>query len=251
MDFSLALIRNSKQIHKRKFTPNENDLNGVIFNIEELSDNPTQMLFVDDGLYEDNEFIAQLAEGTRDLPVKKMSDTEGFLKMEYSTAQELYKKTLGQWTLQNNLLLLDQLFPTLAHLKSLWPNDRTSFFEELWPILKRNLGAHDLKIIYNHMIKGKKENEKNRLVKVILEGENNPNPVENQELGEVLFKNYQGQFPNSIEVKEYDPETGHLVILAEINKSPIIIMGTTFQLSSFQKTLISTFFDGLQDQILQ
>ena len=34
-----------------------------------------------------------------------------------------------------------------AHLLGLWPNDRSGFFEELWFILKTNLGAPNMKLI--------------------------------------------------------------------------------------------------------
>jgi hypothetical protein len=56
----------------------------------------------------------------------------------------------------------------------LWPNDRTGFFEEFWFTLRSQLGASEMTIIYNDMLKATKEGEKNKLIKVKKTLQKNP-----------------------------------------------------------------------------
>jgi hypothetical protein len=130
---------------------------------------------------------------------------------------------------------------------SLWPNDRSGFFEELWFILKSNLGATNLKLIYNDLIKAKNENEKNKLVKVKIVGERFPEMTSVDEMDDMVLKNYEKDFGNIFEITDYNKEKGQLVICANIKKSPILIMTNVYQLTRLQKAILTSLFDGLNN----
>ena len=127
----------------------------------------------------------------------------------------------------------------------LWPNDRSGFFEELWFILKTNLGASNLKLIYNDMIKSKNEHEKNKLVKVKVQGERYPELVSCDEMDERVLKSYEKDFGNIFDITDYNKEKGQLVICANIKKSPVLIMANIYQFTRLQKALLSSLFEGL------
>ena len=149
------------------------------------------------------------------------------------------------WILQNNISLLEEIFKVRNHLLGLWPNDRSGFFEELWFILKSNLGASNLVLYYNDIIKSKNENEKNKLIKVKVKGDRYPDLATCDEMDEHVLKSYEKDFGNIFDITDYNKEKGHLVICATVKKSPILIMANVYQLSSLQKALISSLFEGL------
>ena len=145
---------------------------------------------------------------------------------------------------------LSQLFPTLAHLRKLFPNERTTFFEEVWYLINKNIGASNLKIIFNDLDSSHSdEQQKKQLIQVIIEGNHQPNPVENSDLGSQLMKLYESKFDSYFEVEEWDTEEGRLVILAKIHNSPCIVMAETIEFSFFQKSLLKALFDGLNEKI--
>ena len=149
------------------------------------------------------------------------------------------------WILQNNVSLIEEIFKVRNHLLNLWPNDRSGFFEELWFILKTNLGATNLKLIYNDMIKAKTENEKNKLVKIKVVGDRFPGLSSVDEADELVLKSYEKDFGNNFEITDYNKEKGQLVICASIKKSPVLIMTNVYQLTRLQKAILSSLFEGL------
>ncbi len=253
-NFSLAYAKNPNQIVYKTFDPlMKEGEKGQIFEWEDLKSKPIQAIFIPHHILEDKEVqysLELLKKEIRHTPLRPTSENkinaDSFEQMSYQQAYQEFEKTFLNWTLQNNLNLLSELFTYLKHLKSIFPNDRTSFFEELWHLFKNNLGAKDIKIIYNHLPKRKKERGKDSLTRVIVEGDKYPNPIENQELGEALMKNYEGLFTHTWKVHEYNPKTGKLVALASINQSPVLIMATVYNLSALQKALFKSLFDGLQ-----
>jgi hypothetical protein len=133
-------------------------------------------------------------------------------------------------------------------MNKLYPNERTAFFEELWSLLKNNLGATDLKIIYNDIEMAKKESEKNKLIRIKVEGKRNPNPVVGKEMEDKLMKHYENDFVQTFNVSEYNPHKGELVLTASINNSPVLVMARVNQLTRLQKALLNSLFEGLQSQ---
>ncbi len=250
MNLSIAFVKNENQVMYHDFSEANESSRAQIFEIEELENRETDTIFVPIELLDNDEVIEKITKEAKFTPIKSITsqelDSDTFENLKVEQATSLSKKVNTTWVLQNNLNLLENLFENINHLKALWPNDRTTFFEELWHLLKNNLGTKNLKLAYNHMQKAKKDTEKNQLIRVVIEGKKLPNPTENKELGDALFKNYQGQFVQNFDLHSYDEETGKSVILSSINNSPIIVMAEMYAPTKLQKALLKSLFDGLQ-----
>jgi hypothetical protein len=242
MDFVLAFTRSHEQIIIRQFTTGENP-NSKIVNLEDMKNHTI------DGFIVEADFPFEMEKEIKFYPVRLSSEfnlnAESFEKLDYTTAKNIFDKMRENWVLQNNLTLIEELFKTRQHLSSLWPNDRSGFFEELWFILRSNLGAKNLVFIYNDIIKSKNENEKNKLVKVKVRGDRFPELAAVNEMDEMVLKNYEKDFGNIFDITDYNKEKNQIVICASVKKSPVFIMANVFQLSRLQKAVLSSLFEGL------
>lgn len=204
-------------------------------------------IFANDQKNED--FLIGLENEIKFYPIRSDAEldlgTESFEKLSYDEARKIFDKMRENWILQNNISLIEEVFKVRNHLLGLWPNDRSGFFEEIWFILKSNLGATNLKLIYNDMVKSKNENEKNKLVKVKVQGDRYPELASCDEMDEHILKNYEKDFGNIFDITDYNKEKGQLVICASIKKSPVLIMANVYQLTRLQKALLSSLFEGL------
>ncbi len=253
MDLSIAFVKNESQVLYQTFNQEKLE-KPQIFDIEDLEDKEIHGILLPKLLLEEEEKAKLLTEKlnktNKYAPIKTVSESqltaELFDSLDSTTATEITKKTYSTWTLKNNLSLIENMFAQLSHLKALWPNDRTAFFEELWHLLRSNLGATQMTVAYNHLKKAEKEGDKNQLIRVVVEGKSRPNPSENKELGEALFKNYEGKFANPFEVYSWDIEKGQVVFLASIKESPVIIMAQLFDLTPLQRAALNCLFEGLQ-----
>jgi hypothetical protein len=247
MDFTLLFTRNTKQGILRHFSSNEAPTNKIIDLAETKEFNIQGLIFSDD--LKNDDFISSLENEIRFFPVRSNSefgiDAETFEKLSFDEGKKIFDKLREHWILQNNISLIEELFKVRNHLAGLWPNDRSGFFEELWFLLKSNLGASNLVLIYNDMIKSKNENEKNKLVKVKVQGERYPELTSINDIDEQILKSYEKEFGNQMQITDFNKEKGQLVICGSIKKSPVFVMANIYQLSRLQKALLSSLFDGL------
>lgn len=254
MDLSIAFVKNETQVLYQTFSSEEKG-KPQIMDIEDLESKPLHNILLPKELIEGEERAELLREKldktNKYAPIKTISGqsitADSFDRLSAEEATKITESTYSTWTLRNNLHLVENLIAQITHLKQLWPNDRTAFFEELWHIMRSNLGATQLTLAYNHMKKAEKEGEKNQLIRVVIEGQSRPNPAENKELGEALFKNYEGKFSRAFETYSYSRESGEAVFLAKINESPIIIMAKVFDLTPLQKATFNALLEGLQN----
>lgn len=243
----LASYYDGNRLQYRTFdTLNEEEKSIKIIEPQDLSDLPIHGVFLPFEVKKED-YFANYKDHLRhlkavELPEGELVDLE---KLNLAEGIQKYLKYLSPILLRENLNTLSQLFPTLTHLKQLFPNERTTFFEELWHILNKNLGSSQLKIIFNHLESSQEESQKKKLIQVIVEGHHTPNPVENSDLGSELMKHYEKQFHSNFEVVEWDTEEGRLVILAQVHSSPCIIMSESIEFTFFQKSLLKALFDGL------
>lgn len=252
MEFSLGLIKSENQFLLKSFNGESED-KGKVLDLSELKNSNLQALFYDDEQIENEDLKSSLLEDSKYFPIRSLkeinSDFESFQSLETKEVQSIFTKIHDNWLLQNNVTLLEELFKVINHLNGLWPNDRTTFFEELWFILKSNLGAKSVRIIFNDIRVAKKENEKNKLIQVKVEGERLPNPTEGGELEAKIMTNYEKDFNNVFDIAEYSQERGQLVITATIKKSPVVIMAEVYELSRMQKAILGALFTGLSENI--
>ena len=248
MDFTLALVKNENQFELKTFIDGNSD-GGQVINLDDIKTHKIDTLLYPKEL-ESEELMATLGEEYKFFPVRPCEDfsvnSDNFKDLDHELAADILQKCIDSWTIQNNLELLENLFPTLEHLHQLWPNDRTSFMEELWFLLKKNLGSFDLKIIYNSMRRGAKEHEKNKLVQCRIEGKRFPETFEGSDFEKQVMSHYQSQFTESFEISEYSADRNELVATISLKGSPMILMAKVSELSRFQIALFTSFFTGLQ-----
>jgi hypothetical protein len=247
MDFTLLYTNNMQRAVIRTFKPNENTGNKVI-DLSEAKQYPIHgHIFADEQKNED--FLTGLEMEIKFYPIRSSAEfglsLQNFESLTYDEARKIFDKMRENWILQNNISLMEEIFKVRNHLLGLWPNDRSGFFEELWFILRSNLGASNLKLIYNDIIKSKNENEKNKLVKVKVQGDRYPELASCDEMDEHILKSYEKDFGNIFDITDYNKEKGQLVICGSIKKSPVLIMANVYQLTRLQKALISSLFEGL------
>lgn len=251
MNFSLAFVKNTNQVLLKNFmnSQGETPKKSAIMEIEDLKDHEAKVILVPEEFVSNDEVFQKLSPEIKFAPIKKSEqvnlDSDKFDNLDYESAQKIYEKAYQSWVLQNNLNLIGNIFEVTDRMKALWPNDRTSFFEELWFLLKNNIGATNLKVFFNHMIKAKKDGEKNQLTRIKVEGDKIPNPSEAGELGKSLIENFQGKFTSAFDIIEHD-ENGKFVFLASINQSPVVIMGEAKSLTPLQKQIMKSVFTGFQ-----
>ena len=247
MDFTLLYTKNMQQAVVRQFKINETILSKVI-DLAEVKQYPIQGYIYSEEL-KNEDFMSSLENEIKFYPVRSSLEfqlsVDQFEKLNYDEAKKIFDKMRDNWILQNNISLIEEIFKVRNHLLGLWPNDRSGFFEELWFILKTNLGASSIKLIYNDMIKSKQEHEKNKLVKVNVQGDRYPELVSVDEMDEHILKSYEKDFGNILDITDYNKEKGQLVICGSIKKSPVLIMANIYQLTRLQKSLLLSLFEGL------
>jgi hypothetical protein len=249
MEFNLLFTKNDQQGILKSFKKNESCPSKIIDINEAKTMSLHGLLFSED--LKNDDFLLSLESELKFYPIRSSGEfhlsPDAFEKLNYDEAKVVFDKMRENWILQNNISLIEEMFKVRNHLLSLWPNDRSGFFEELWFILKSNLGATNLKLIYNDLIKAKNENEKNKLVKVKIVGERFPEMTSVDEMDDMVLKNYEKDFGNIFEITDYNKEKGQLVICANIKKSPILIMTNVYQLTRLQKAILTSLFDGLNN----
>ena len=249
MQCQMGYVKNSNQLVVKEMNFVNNTNTSKVISIEELSNHNLQVLFYEEEQLEDDSLKETMLASAKFFPIRSAGDlsltVDSFEKLEITEAKHVLDKVLGNWVLQNNITLLEELFQVVDHLNELWPNDRTAFFEELWFMLKNNLGANEIKLVYNDLKKIGKNEDKNALIQVIIEGDKIPNPKEGGELEKRLMDNYKDEFVNLFSVAEFIPEKGQLVLAGSIKKSPFLVMANINDFTMLQKSIIQTFITAL------
>lgn len=247
MEFTLLFTKNHEQGVVKTFRPGEN-ITSKVMDLAEAKNVSIQGAIFSEELKSDD-FMSSLESEIKFYPIRVNTEfginVEQFEKLSYDEAKKIFDRMRDNWILQNNISLIEEIFKVRNHLLGLWPNDRSGFFEELWFLLKSNLGASNLKLIYNDMIKSKNENEKNKLVKVKVQGDRYPEITSCDEMDEMVLKSYEKDFGNIFDITDYNKEKGQLVICGSIKKSPVLIMANIYQLTRLQKSLLNSLFEGL------
>lgn len=249
MKLRIQYIRSEQQYLERTFDTEALPEKAKIFDLESLHQNPGDLVLFNKDCSDKSLVLSELDKVAKFTTIKEIEDsTLTFEQFESMTAQEAFNqfaKLKDQWCLHNNLQTIEELFSVTTHLKKLFPNDRSTFMEELWFILKRNLGFNTLKVIYNDLEKAQSENEKDKLVRVQIENIPNPGPVSAGAFGDQLMNHFDRHFGNAFEINSFDANKGELVALATIQKSPVIIMGNVANFTRLQKSLLKAIFTGI------
>lgn len=255
MIISLGFVRSAGQILIKELDWAQNKLDSKLIDVTDLPDQNIQGLYI-----EDNEHYSSLAgilEKEKSFyPIMDANDDQiSFSTFESLPAQQfkdLYSKIINRWIMSQNLQTVEQFNAHINHFKSLWLKDRITFFEELWYWLKRNLGATDLTIIFNDVVKSEEKDENNekrerpKLVQSLISGTKKANFHQGGAKEKELMSHYVEKFHDIFEVTEFNPAKGQFVATAQIERSPMIFMSRTSQLNQLQKSVLSGLFNGLQ-----
>lgn len=167
---------------------------------------------------------------------------EEFPNLKSEQAYEILNNFYNKWILSNNLQTIEEIFPIQSHLKGLLLKDYSGLFEELWFILKRNLGTSSLRIIFHDI----HDMEKGKLSHSFIDGERLPRPQSGGEIEKNLMQMYAHHFNRPFQVCQFEEHTGKFVATAHIRQSPILIMANLYFFNKLQLSVISSLFEGLQ-----
>lgn len=256
MIISLGHARSSSQILVKSFDFNSKTLNSKIIDVTDLVDENLSGLYYDDENVI-NSLTTILEKEAVFYPVVS-SEIDGinidlFEKISQFEFLNLYSKLNNRWALGQNLKSLEQIYPFTNHLKELWRKDRTSFFEELWFWLKRNLSTFELSIYFNDVISSEEKDENNekkerpKLAQSFLKGSKKADFFHGGEKEKQLMNSYVEKFHDCFEITEFNSDKAQLVATAQIDRSPVIIMARTLQINSLQKSLLAALFNGMKN----
>ena len=184
-------------------------------------------------------------------PVQSFNlDLTSIKNLDYKQLVELYDKASSRWVLANNLKTVEEIYPTVEYMKTLWIKDRNSFFEELWFFVKSNLATHSLNIIFHDLkepsTKQQEKGEKPKLCYSYVKGDKIPHLFEGKTPEELLMKEYEAEFNQSFQITEYQQEKSQLIACAKIELSPILIMAEIKSINHLQQSILQALFTGLQ-----
>jgi hypothetical protein len=196
-------------------------------------------------LFQDEEKFYPIIDGTS-LEI----DQATFDAMIYDQVIATYIRINTRWILSRNIETIESIYPTINYLKDLWVNDRNAFFEELWFIVKTNLGTSNLNIIFNDLKepteKQKEKGDKNKLCHSFVKGEKLPQIFDGTEVESKLMQDYDREFGEAFNITEYNAEEGNLVFCTNIEKSPILVMANLNTFNQLQRSVLIAIFSGLQ-----
>ncbi len=255
MQFTLGALKNDEQVILKTFQIDGSSNDKIrqhspskIINVYDLKNSSLHGLLFSKEKNSDD-FINLIVVENKYFPVRNALDLQMALEQFESLSSEegmkLFQKIRTPWVLQNNILALEDVFQIRNHLKQLWPNDRTGFFEEFWFFLKNQLGATELIFYYHDLIKATKEGEKNKLIKVKMTGFRHPSPQNLDEADEVVVKNYEPQMSGLLEMSDYNLAKGQLVIAGLLRKSSFLVLAKLPEFNRIQKALLTALFRGL------
>lgn len=239
-----------------EFHTKNNEITKVSTDLSKVRDTNYSLLI----LNSNDETIEQLdkvieAEGKHCPVVTDSSVNLPLETLESINAQELKdisSKVFKSWVLKNNLNLIEGLYNTTKHLDNLWLNDRNAFFEEIWFLLKTNIGASKIDIIFHDLKEPsdaqKEKGAKNQLIYAIVKGEKNQQIFEAKEAQNNLMQEYKNEFNSAFQITEFSKEKQELVITSKLKLSPILILIRTAEFNSIQKSLFTGIFNSLAQE---
>ncbi len=253
MKLRVGYVKSASQINLKEIDTANNTSSSVIFDITELKDRTMNLLLLDHN--DELENVQSLLDSeSKFYPVTAGNslglDKEAFDSLGAEEIIDLYAKVNARWILNNNIHTIEQVYSSITYLKDLWINDRNSFFEELWFMLKTNLASSELNIIFHDLKeptdKQKEKGDKASLCYSKVTGEKTPEIFDGKPADANVMKNYENDFNDIFDITEFDSSTGQLVATAKIDLSPVLIMAKLHTFNQLQRSILIALFSGLQ-----
>jgi hypothetical protein len=254
MNLTLGFAKSTQQILIKELDWAQNQTSSKLIDVIDLAETHLHGLYI--GNNEQFQSMAHLLEKEKNFyPILEASDQ----KLDYSSFEnmgahefkELWLKIQNRWNTHNNLNSIENQTTWVNHLADLWQKDRMSFFEETWYWLKRNLAFTELTFVFNDIIQVKDEEKKDKpkLVQATLSGMKKAHFLSGAGKEKELMSHYMEKYHDHFEVTEFSPEKAQFVATAQIERSPIIIMGRTPSLTALQRSLLEGVFKGIALQL--
>tara|TARA_B100001971_G_scaffold215195_1_gene260238 strand:- start:62395 stop:63153 length:759 start_codon:yes stop_codon:yes gene_type:complete len=250
MDLNIGFIKSESQLNVLKLDTNTQEVvSNIIDTVEIGKSNLNLLLYTDENeveglkkiMDEENKFYPVMNSTTLGL------DHENFSSLQSDDIISLYSKVSARWLLNNNIQTIEQIYGLITYLRDLWTNDRSNFFEELWYLVKTNLGTTDLNIIFHDVTEENPEkNEKAQLKYSVCKGKKSPEIFDAKSAEENVMQEYKNEFQEEFQITEYNSEKGELVASIRVGLSPILIMAKTPQFNQLQQSILIALFSGLK-----
>ena len=255
MIISIGFVRSASQVLIKELDWAQNSLDSRLIDVTDLPDFNLQALFIHDNEHF-NSMVGLLEKEKAFYPILDAKDESleytAFENLPAQAFKDLYLKVLNRWTMHQNFNSLENIWSITNHLRDLWKKDRLSYFEEMFYWIKRNIGAVDLTIIFNDVIKSEEKDENNekkerpKLVQSLLSGTKKGNFHQGGTKEKELMQSYLDKFHDVFEITEFQATKGQFVATAQIERSPMIFMARVPQLNQLQRSLLTALFNGLQ-----
>lgn len=255
MGIKIGYIKSTSQVIIKDLDTSNKTAESIIFDTVDLKEQDLSLLFFDqdDDLTELQSTFEQ--EG-KFYPVSAGNslgiEKEIFDDLNYDELIDVYARVNARWILNNNIRTIEQIYSLITYLKDLWVNDRNSFFEEFWFILKTNLATHDLTMIFNDLKepteKQKEKGDKATLCNSFISGKKSPQLFDGTAKETKIMSDYEKDFDDIFTITEFDSSKGHLVATAKIDLSPILIMAKLNTFNQLQQSILIALFSGLQSE---
>jgi len=228
-----------------KVTKDLTDLKETSYSLIIFSNNEENLVAISGIIEHESKFCPVVPDSSLGLDLEKIES------LECSDLLLLNHKITKSWVLKNNLSLIENNYKVTNHLKDLWQNDRNSFFEELWFILKTNLATSKLEIIFHDLKEPtdaqKEKGAKAELMYAVVKGNKTQQIFEAKELESKLMQEYKNEFNTSFEITDYSREKNELVITSKIKLSPILILAKLADFNSIQQALFKGIFESISE----
>lgn len=252
MSFNIALTTSENQITLLDL--DKDNKSSRVLDIVGLKDEDISLLIVDDDLNlesfqkiinDENKYYPVVGTNALKVSINTIKD------LDSDQLTNLYSKVETRWILNNNLTNIENSYKIANYLKSLWIQDRNSFFDELWFLIKSNLSTKQLNIIFHDLKepnqKQQEKGEKSKLCYSYIEGSKKPSLFEGKEKESLLMSEYDKEFSDIFNVTEFNSEKEQLVLCAKIELSPILIMAKVKEFNPIQKAILEGIFNGLNN----
>ena len=255
MIISIGFVRSASQVLIKELDWAQNSLDSRLIDVTDLPDFNLQALFIHDNEHF-NSMVGLLEKEKAFYPILDAKDESleytAFENLPAQAFKDLYLKVLNRWTMHQNFNSLENIWSITNHFRDLWKKDRLSYFEEMFYWIKRNIGAVDLTIIFNDVIKSEEKDENNekkerpKLVQSLLSGTKKGNFHQGGTKEKELMQSYLDKFHDVFEITEFQATKGQFVATAQIERSLMIFMARVPQLNQLQRSLLTALFNGLQ-----
>lgn len=259
MSINVGFLKSEQQIVSKIINLEDASIDSKIIDSVTIKEEPLNLLFIDEMVNLDN-LSSTLEQERKFYPILNAKDfdlsSDKFDSLDFQSTADLYTKVTGKWILSKNISTIEQVYELITYLRDLHISDRNNFLEELWFILKTNLSAHELTIIFNDVEEvevadeddKKNKSIKPKLIHSFIKGDKIPNFFRGGAKEDALMKEYESEFSSIFNITDYHPDKGHLVITASIQKSPMIILAKVKNLNQLQQSVLVALFTGLNHQ---